>query len=93
MAGAGEQAEAAGGGASGPETLASIGSGLTQLISTLQGADVTPSSQAVVAVTARLTALAKLLSQWTAIKTSGLQSLNEKLKVAGLGPVVMLEPK
>ncbi|HKB10440.1 MAG TPA: hypothetical protein VKD69_07295, partial [Vicinamibacterales bacterium] len=57
-----------GGAPAGPETLSSITSTLMQLMNQLQGADVTPTTQLVSAVTERRAALNKLLAQWTALK-------------------------
>jgi len=53
----------------GPETLNSIMAGLNQLTGLLQGADVTPTTQLVAAVSQRKAALDKLLAQWNALKT------------------------
>jgi hypothetical protein len=76
-----------GGAAGGADTLANIGGSLTQLMTALQGADVTPTSQLVAAVGVRQASLTKLLAQWTALKTTELGALNVKLKAANLRPV------
>ena len=52
----------------GPPTLTSISGELSQLMGLLQGADVTPTTQLVEAVSERRAELAKLLARWNAIK-------------------------
>ena len=52
----------------GPETLSTITGTLTQLMTLLQGAEVTPTTQLVSAVAERRVALNKLLAQWTTLK-------------------------
>jgi len=56
-----------GGAPEGPDTLSNISGGLSQLLGLLQGADITPTTQLVAAVGARRQALAKLMTQWSAI--------------------------
>jgi hypothetical protein len=58
-----------------------------QLMTALHGADAAPTSQLVAAVGARQSSLAKLLAQWTALRTTALGALNAKLTAANLGPV------
>ncbi|MBI3492380.1 MAG: glycoside hydrolase [Acidobacteria bacterium] len=55
----------------GPDTFSSIGGGLTQLMTLLQGADVTPTTQLVSAVNARGRALANLMAQWRVLRAEG----------------------
>jgi hypothetical protein len=55
----------------GPDTLANITGGLTQLMGLLQGADVTPTTQLTAAVAERRAALNKLLARWNALKNEG----------------------
>jgi hypothetical protein len=54
--------------AEGPDTLGNISGGLNQLMGLLQGADVTPTTQLTAAVVTRHAAVAKLMTQWTALK-------------------------
>jgi len=68
-------------------TLAAIGGSLTSLMSTLQGADATPTSQVVAAVGERREALADLLAKWNALRTTELAALNAQLRRAGLGEI------
>ena len=73
-----------------PDTLASISGSLRTLMGLLQGADVTPTTQAVTAVTDRRKAMATLLARWATLKTQELASLNVQLKQANL-PAITLE--
>ena len=69
----GQPGAAAGGGRGaapeGPDTLANITAGLSQLMGLLQGADVTPTTQLTAAVAERRAALNKLLARWAALKS------------------------
>jgi hypothetical protein len=51
-----------------PDTLNSIIAGMNQLMGLLQGADTTPTTQLVKAVSDRRAALAKLQTRWAALK-------------------------
>jgi photosystem II stability/assembly factor-like uncharacterized protein len=75
----------------GPETLASITGGMTQLMTLLQGADVTPTTQLVAAVADRRAALAKLMTRWNALKGADLAALNATLKSAGAPAIALTE--
>jgi photosystem II stability/assembly factor-like uncharacterized protein len=55
------------------DTLSNIGVSLGVLMNQLQGADVTPTTQLVAAVSERRAALAKLLSQWNTLKAEARQ--------------------
>jgi len=74
----------------GPETLGGASGSLNTLIRLLEGADVTPTTQLVAAVTDRRAALAKIMARWTALKGAELAALNAQLKQANL-PTVTLE--
>ena len=76
-----------GGAAEGPETLSGISGSLNQLMTMLQGADVTPTTQLVTAVGERKAALAKLMTQWNQVKGPDLASVNAKLKEANQAPI------
>jgi hypothetical protein len=52
----------------GPPTLNSVAASLTALMMTLQGADVTPTTQLAAAVAGQRAILAKLMQQWTALR-------------------------
>ncbi len=52
----------------GPDSINGVAAALNSLMSTLQGADVTPTAQLVSAVAERRAALAKLMAKWTALK-------------------------
>jgi hypothetical protein len=73
-----------GGTAEGPETLNSINAGLGQLMGLIQGADVTPTTQIVAAVTGRRQALARVMSHWNSLRGAELTALNATLKDAKL---------
>ena len=68
------------GAAPGPDTLTSVSATLSQLLESLQNADVPPTTQAIAAVSDRRAALARLVQRWTALKTTDLGNLNERLK-------------
>ncbi|MCX6550241.1 MAG: glycoside hydrolase [Acidobacteria bacterium] len=68
-----------GGAPGGPDTFASIGASLTSLVSLLQAADATPTTQLVAAVGERRQALASLVATWTALTTTDLAVLNGEL--------------
>jgi photosystem II stability/assembly factor-like uncharacterized protein len=71
----------------GPETLSSVTGSLTTLMKNHQGADVTPTTQMVAAVTDRRAALTKLMKRWVALKDADLTALNAQLKQANLPEV------
>jgi hypothetical protein len=54
------------------------------LLRLLQGADVTPTTQAAAAVGATASALDGLLVRWSEIKAKDVPALNEQLRQAGL---------
>ena len=81
-----------GGGGGGPETLAGIRGSLVSLMSLLQGADVTPTTQAVAAITQRRKETASLMAKWAALKKTDLANLNAQLKQANL-PAITLEAR
>ena len=76
-----------GGAPAGPLTLANAAGNLTGLMSLLQGADVTPTTQVVAAITLRRTSMAQLFARWSELKGTGLTALNAQLKQANLAPV------
>ena len=57
-----------GGAPAGPDTINSVSAAEGGLMTTLQGSDVTPTTQLGAAVTSRRAAMAKLLQQWAALK-------------------------
>ncbi len=57
------------GAAAGPDTLLTVNATLTGLMQTLQEADDAPTSQTVAAVSQKRAALAKLMQQWTDLKS------------------------
>jgi hypothetical protein len=53
----------------GPDSLSSVSAALNTLMTSLQAADVTPTTQLVAAVTERRAALAKLMAKWKLLRT------------------------
>jgi photosystem II stability/assembly factor-like uncharacterized protein len=78
--------------AGGPETLNSISGSLGSLMNILQGADNTPTTQAVKAVADRRQALSGVMKRWTALKTQDLEALNARLTQAGLPEITVGKP-
>ena len=66
------------------DTLAGISVSLAMMMEILQSADVTPTSQAVTAVSDIRTALSKLMERWKALETQDLTNLNAQLREANL---------
>ena len=73
-----------GGAAAGADTLNSVRASLQSLMGILHGADVTPTTQAVAAITARRKALAALIAKWSEIKAKDLPALNTQFRNANL---------
>ena len=67
----------------GPATLASISGSLIGAANAMQGADVAPTATQVAACDRATKQLAEVMKKWTALKTTGLASLNAKRKAAG----------
>jgi photosystem II stability/assembly factor-like uncharacterized protein len=76
-----------GGGGGGQPSFASITGDLTTVISVLEGADVTPTTQALAAAARAEREFAALLARWDAVRTTDLSALNARLRQLGLGPV------
>ena len=76
-----------GGGAPAPESFGSVGSQFLPVMNVLQGADETPTSQAVSFANARLKTFAGLQAQWMVIAKTDVPTLNAKLKAAGSEPL------
>jgi len=70
-----------GGGGSG---LARLAGELLSIMNLVEGADVTPTTQAVAASEALQKSLAEALSSWSEIKNKEVKSINEQLRQAGL---------
>jgi photosystem II stability/assembly factor-like uncharacterized protein len=76
----------------GPDTLTSISTGMSQLMMLLQGADVTPSTQLVAAITDRRASFAKLMTRWHALEDTDLTALNATLTNAGATAITRASP-
>ncbi|MBI1740444.1 MAG: glycoside hydrolase, partial [Candidatus Koribacter versatilis] len=72
------------------DSLTSVRAALQSLMGILQGADVTPTTQAVAAITDRRKALAALMAKWSEMKAKDLPAVNEQLRKANL-PELKLE--
>jgi hypothetical protein len=68
-------------------TLAGLSGELGALLRILQGADATPTTQAVAACGDAQQALVRLLGRWDELKGKELKALNEQLRKAGLPPL------
>jgi len=68
----------------GPETFSSAVGSLTILMRQLEAAEVAPTTQLSAAIADRRAEVAKLMTKWTALKTTGLPPLNAQLKAANL---------
>jgi photosystem II stability/assembly factor-like uncharacterized protein len=79
-----------GAGASGEASLARLNGQLSSLLALVEGADATPTTQAVAAAEEVQRALTALLERWSALKDRDLKALNERLRQANL-PVIALE--
>jgi hypothetical protein len=81
-----------GGAPAGPPTLSSIGGSLTTLMTALQGADVSPTTQLTAEVMKQRAEVGKLMDRWNALKGADLAALNAKLKAVNLPEVAMDAP-
>ncbi len=77
------------GGAPAPESFSSVAGQFLPIMSVLQAADYTPTTQAVTAANERLKALGALKATWDGITKNELPKLNAKLKAAGAQPVTL----
>jgi len=68
----------------GPETFSSAVGSLTILMRQLEAAEVAPTTQLSAAIADRRAEVAKLMTKWTALKTTGLPPVNAQLKAANL---------
>jgi photosystem II stability/assembly factor-like uncharacterized protein len=92
LAGSGGGFELFFGGTGGPPNLSRLNTQLNQLLQVLEGADATPTRQAVAAVAETEKVLESQLAAWQEMKTRDLPALNAQLAAAGL-PEVKLEPE
>jgi hypothetical protein len=75
-----------GGGGSG---LARLASDLLSVMNLVEGADATPTTQAVAASEALQKSLGEALSRWGEIKDKDVKSINEQLRQAGLPAIAL----
>ncbi len=69
--------------------LAGIGNGFLSLMNLIEGADATPTTQALKAVGDQRRALEDLLAKWNEMKSTDLKAFNEQLTKANLPPIRM----
>jgi photosystem II stability/assembly factor-like uncharacterized protein len=72
-----------------PDTLWGIVSALSSVMNAMQAADVAPTTNTLNAVTAARANAARVMARWTALTTVDLPALNTKLRVAGLGELMV----
>jgi hypothetical protein len=77
-------------GASSEPTLTRVHAELLELMGVVEGADVTPTTQAVAASGELQRKLSQVLSRWTELKDKDVRELNEQLRRANV-PVLNLE--
>ncbi|MFI5310347.1 MAG: glycoside hydrolase [Gemmatimonadales bacterium] len=77
------------GGPPAPESFGAIGGTLSGPFGIRQGADATPTTQAVTAANDRLKAFAELKAKWDAIVKTDLPAINTRLRAAGVEPISM----
>ncbi len=71
------------------ESLTRVNEQLGQLLRAVDGADATPTSQAVAVIGELQQALERVLQRWAAMKSQDVAALNAQLKKAGLPPVTV----
>jgi hypothetical protein len=73
--------------AASPDSLSGASAALAGVMTSLQGADVRPTTVQLNAIASARTAAAQAMAKWTAIKAVDLPALNVKLKAAGLAAI------
>jgi len=73
----------------GGSSLARLASDLLSIMNLVEGADVTPTTQAVATSEALQKSLAEALSSWAEIRDKDVKSINEQLRQAGLPAIGM----
>jgi hypothetical protein len=71
-------------------TLAKLSGDFSAVMRLVQGADMTPTVQAMAAFDITSKALSELFTRWIDLKTKELKSVNEKLRQANI-PTIVLE--
>jgi len=71
----------------GPDTLSTVPGVLTSLMEMAEASEAPMTTQLSSAIAERRAAAGKLLAQWTALKSTGLASLNAELKKANLAAI------
>jgi hypothetical protein len=66
------------------DTLTSASAGLAAVMTSLQSADVRPTTVQLNAIAAARATADRLMTEWAAMKSTDLVALNTKLKAAGL---------
>ena len=85
--GGGGRAGGAGAAAPAGETLASVGGQFLGIMNVFQGADASPTTQAVTAANDKLKSYATIIAKWAKVMKTDIPALNIKLHAAGIDPV------
>jgi len=75
------------GGGSAPDSLIGASASLAAVMTSLQGADVRPTTVQLSAIAGARAAAARTMARWNAITTVDLPAVNVRLKTAGLPPI------
>jgi hypothetical protein len=78
-----------GGATTEPRSLETATNALIAAVMPMQSADVTPTASQVATADRARAEAAAVMRQWTTLKTTGLASLNAKLKAAGQPPIAL----
>jgi hypothetical protein len=86
------QGPGGGGGRGGPaparaDTLTAATAGLAAVMSSLQAADVQPTTMQLTTIAAARNAASRVMARWNVLRTTELAALNAKLKAAGLAAI------
>jgi photosystem II stability/assembly factor-like uncharacterized protein len=71
----------------GEESMSSVQTGLFYMIAILQGADATPTTQAVSSVTETYQQLTRVLERWNELKEKEVKAFNDRLRQANMAPL------
>ena len=67
--------------------MSSVQTGLFYMIAILQGADATPTTQAVSSVTETYQQLTRVLARWNELKEKEVKAFNDRLRQANMAPL------
>ena len=78
-------------GAAAPESLRSAAAALAGVMTSLQDADVQPTTMQLNAIASARAIAARVMARWTRLRTTELAALNATLKSAGMTAIVALD--